>query len=71
MSMSTDWDTSETSEGSQELRARRAVDPRELAYELGGVLRLPEGVDLDFDDTNVEVSDDEKDRLRDRGLYGR
>jgi NADH-quinone oxidoreductase subunit D len=59
MSASTDWDARETSEGSQELQARDSVDPRELAFELGGVLRLPEGVDLDFDDTNVETSDDQ------------
>src|SRR5438477_5107379 len=49
----------ETSEGMQELQPRDRVDPRELAYELGGVLRLPEGVDIDYGDTNVEVSDDD------------
>src|SRR5881394_2171176 len=59
MTINHDWDVDETSEGKQELQPRASVDPRELAFELGGVLRLPEGVDLDFADTNVEVSEDE------------
>src|SRR3954451_13479502 len=59
MSPETHWEVDETSEGRQELLRRDQVDPRELAFELGGVLRLPEGADLDYGDTNVEVSDDE------------
>ncbi len=49
----------ETSEGTQELVARRATEDLELLREQGAVLRIPEGVTLDPDDTNVEVTDDE------------
>jgi NADH-quinone oxidoreductase subunit D len=41
------WDVHETSEGAQEMGARDAT------------LRLPEGVQLDPNDTNIEISDDE------------
>jgi NADH-quinone oxidoreductase subunit D len=54
----TGWTTEETSEGSQEMRARRESNRRELDSEFG-VLRLPEGVDLNPGDTNVEYSEDE------------
>ena len=56
--MSADWSVEETSEGRQEMTERGATDPRELLLEQGGVLRLPEGVDLDAGDTNVEAGDD-------------
>src|SRR5437879_11820936 len=59
MTVNHEWNVDETSEGKQELQPRDRVDPRELAYELGGVLRLPEGVDSDYGDTNVDVSDDD------------
>ncbi|MGQ0520402.1 MAG: NADH-quinone oxidoreductase subunit D [Actinomycetota bacterium] len=49
----------ETSEGTQELVARRATEDLELLREQGAVLRIPEGVTLDPEDTNVEVTDDE------------
>jgi NADH-quinone oxidoreductase subunit D len=57
--MSSGWSVEETSEGRQEMDSRSATDPRELRVEQGGVLRLPEGIDLDATDTNVEVGDDE------------
>ena len=49
----------ETSEGAQELRPRKMTAPAELAREEGAFLRLPEGVELDPGDMNVEVTDDE------------
>jgi NADH-quinone oxidoreductase subunit D len=49
----------ETAEGAQELKGRAETDPAELRRELGGVLRLPEGVDLDPGDLDIEISDDE------------
>jgi len=57
--MSSGWSVEETSEGRQEMDSRSATDPRELRVEQGGVLRLPEGIDLDANDTNIEVGDDE------------
>ena len=50
--------TSETYEGSQEMVSRAKTDPEELAKELG-VLRLPEGAQLDPNDYDVEVVEDE------------
>jgi NADH-quinone oxidoreductase subunit D len=51
--------TAETGEGAQELKRRRDTDPDVLRLERGGVLRLPEGIDLDAGDMDVEYSDDE------------
>jgi NADH-quinone oxidoreductase subunit D len=51
--------SAETDEGAQELKERDQTDPAELRRELGGVLRLPEGVALDPGDMDVELSDDE------------
>jgi NADH-quinone oxidoreductase subunit D len=48
-----------TSEGAQELLERQQTSVRELRAEVGGVLRLPEGVTLDRDDINYEAPDDE------------
>jgi len=48
-----------TSEGAQEMLARENTTVRELRSEVGGVLRLPEGVSLDPDDINYEAPDDE------------
>ena len=48
-----------TSEGNQELLARERTSVKELRAEVGGVLRLPEGVTLDRDDINYEAPDDE------------
>ena len=48
-----------TSEGAQELLEREQTSVRELRAEVGGVLRLPEGVTLDRDDINYEAPDDE------------
>ena len=51
--------TAETGEGAQELKRRTETDPDMLRLERGGVLRLPEGIDLDAGDMDVEYSDDE------------
>ena len=48
-----------TSEGAQEMLARQESSIRELRFESGGVLRLPEGVDVDAGDFNYEAPDDE------------
>ncbi len=48
-----------TSEGAQELLALEQTSVRELRSEVGGVLRLPEGVTLDRDDISYEAPDDE------------
>jgi NADH-quinone oxidoreductase subunit D len=48
-----------TSEGAQEMHGRAETTARELRSEVGGVLRLPEGVSLDPDDINYEAPDDE------------
>jgi len=53
------WTTAETSEGAQEMQTRQRSGARQLAREEGGVLRLPEGVNLDGSDTNVEITNDE------------
>ena len=50
---------SRTSEGAQEMLARRQTGARELRSETGGVLRLPEGVSIDTEDYNYEAPDDE------------
>jgi NADH-quinone oxidoreductase subunit D len=49
----------ETSEGPQELFRRSETDPSQLRREVGAVLRLPEGVDLDPSNIDIERSDDE------------
>jgi NADH-quinone oxidoreductase subunit D len=51
--------TVETHEGAQELRRRNETEPAALRRERGGVLRLPEGVDVDPGDMDVEFGDDE------------
>ena len=48
-----------TSEGAQEMLSRQQSTVRELRSETGGVLRLPEGVDIDASDVNYEAPDDE------------
>jgi NADH-quinone oxidoreductase subunit D len=48
-----------TSEGAQELLARQETAIRELRHEAGGVLRLPEGPEVDWSDYNYEAPDDE------------
>ena len=48
-----------TSEGAQEMLARNEESVRELRAQAGGVLRLPEGVALDFSDVDYEAPDDE------------
>ena len=48
-----------TDEGSQELAPRSRTSPQELRLESGRVLRLPEGVQLDTADIDVEVPEDE------------
>ncbi len=49
----------ETSEGAQELGERGETPPEALLREEGAVLRIPEGVALDPEDLNVEVTEDE------------
>ena len=49
----------EDTDQAQELQPRSATSPKELARELGSVLRLPEGPTLDSDDFVVDVNDDE------------
>ncbi|HWE57912.1 MAG TPA: NADH dehydrogenase (quinone) subunit D [Acidimicrobiales bacterium] len=48
-----------TDEGSQELEPRSRTSARELRLESGSVLRLPEGLQLDSGDIDVEVPEDE------------
>jgi NADH-quinone oxidoreductase subunit D len=48
-----------TSEGAQEMLARQESTVRELRAQAGGVLRLPEGIDIDPGDLNYEAPDDE------------
>jgi NADH-quinone oxidoreductase subunit D len=48
-----------TDEGSQEMMPRKRSSARELTLESGSVLRLPEGVQLDTGDVDVEVPEDE------------
>ncbi|MGH9066509.1 MAG: NADH-quinone oxidoreductase subunit D [Acidimicrobiales bacterium] len=49
----------ETSEGPQEMEGRSGTRAGQLARETGSVLRLPEGVDVDTSDIDVEVVEDE------------
>jgi NADH-quinone oxidoreductase subunit D len=49
----------QTGDGAQELKHRRDTDPEELRRELGGVLRISEGVSLDSEDVDVEFGEDE------------
>jgi len=48
-----------TSEGAQEMLSRNEESVRELRFQAGGVLRLPEGVALDYSDVDYEAPDDE------------
>ncbi len=48
-----------TDEGRQELAPRSRTTPQELRLEAGAVLRLPEGIQLDRGDVDVEVPEDE------------
>jgi NADH-quinone oxidoreductase subunit D len=48
-----------TDEGAQELAPRSRTSARELGIESGRALRLPEGVQLDTGDVDVEVPEDE------------
>ncbi len=48
-----------TDEGSQEMRPRGRTSNRELDVESGSVLRLPEGVQLDTADLDVDAPEDE------------
>lgn len=50
----------ETSEGSQEMQSESATDPIELSKEYGATLRLPEGIDVDPGDIDIEFTSDEK-----------
>jgi NADH-quinone oxidoreductase subunit D len=43
----------------QELKSRKNTDPEELRRELGGVLRIAEGVSLDSGDVDIEFGEDE------------
>jgi NADH-quinone oxidoreductase subunit D len=49
----------QTGDGAQELKSRRDTDPEELRRELGGVLRISEGVSLDPGDFDIEFGEDE------------
>ncbi|HEY2302590.1 MAG TPA: NADH-quinone oxidoreductase subunit D [Acidimicrobiales bacterium] len=49
----------QTGDGAQELKSRRDTDPEELRRELGGVLRISEGVSLDPGDVDIEFGEDE------------
>jgi NADH-quinone oxidoreductase subunit D len=55
----TNWTPRETFEGDQEMFPRNESSRQELSRETGAVLRMPEGVELNPMDTNVEVTDDE------------
>ncbi|HZQ26711.1 MAG TPA: NADH dehydrogenase (quinone) subunit D [Acidimicrobiales bacterium] len=48
-----------TSEGSQELRVRESTTDPELRREEGAVLRLPEGLTIDTNDFDLELTEDE------------
>jgi NADH-quinone oxidoreductase subunit D len=48
-----------TDEGSQEMAPRSRTSTRQLSLESGSVLRLPEGVQLDRGDVDVESPEDE------------
>jgi NADH-quinone oxidoreductase subunit D len=49
----------QTGDGAQELKHRKDTDADELRRELGGVLRISEGVALDSEDVNLEFGEDE------------
>ncbi len=49
----------ETSEGLQELEPVQETPAAELAVEMGGSLRLPEGIELDRNDFDFETSEDQ------------
>jgi NADH-quinone oxidoreductase subunit D len=49
----------QTGDGAQELKSRKDTDPEELRRELGGVLRISEGVSLDSGDVDIEFGEDE------------
>jgi NADH-quinone oxidoreductase subunit D len=53
------YEQSRTSEGAQEMMSRGKTRAEELRRELGGVLRLPEGVDADPGDIDIDVPGDE------------
>src|SRR5271165_6736787 len=53
------WGSAETSEGAQELYPRPSTSSRELAREVGSVLRLPEGGVLNSGDIDIENPEDE------------
>jgi NADH-quinone oxidoreductase subunit D len=55
----TTWNPEETSEQAQEMKSRADLSDRELRIETGTTLRLPEGVDINANDTNIEITDDE------------
>jgi NADH-quinone oxidoreductase subunit D len=48
-----------TSEGAQEMMTRARTTAAELRMELGGVLRLPEGVGIDPEDLDIDVPEEE------------
>jgi NADH-quinone oxidoreductase subunit D len=48
-----------TGDDAQELKSRKNTDPEELRRELGGVLRIAEGVALDPGDMDIEIAEDE------------
>jgi NADH-quinone oxidoreductase subunit D len=54
MTQTSEWNIDETSEGAQEMLTRAELRARQQAH-----LRMPEGVQLDPNDTNIEVTDDE------------
>ena len=49
----------ETSEGAQEMGPRSSTKSEELTKEFGAALRLPEGIELDPGDINIETSEDQ------------
>ncbi len=48
-----------TSEGAQEMTVREGTRAKELSVERGGFLRLPEGIDADPGDLDIDVPEDE------------
>lgn len=50
----------ETSEGAQEMGMFESTNTDELGLEYGSTLRLSEGIELDPNDMNIEISPDEK-----------
>jgi NADH-quinone oxidoreductase subunit D len=49
----------QTGDSAQELKSRKDTDPEALRRELGGVLRISEGVSLDSGDVDIEFGEDE------------